>query len=93
MVSQSEITMSNRRQHLRTLAGSLAYLSIATKARADNPNVAYGQATLPSSIRSRFFDNINGLKVHMLEAGFETPNRPASCSSTAFPNSLIAGAR
>ena len=77
--------MSTRRQHLRTLAGSLAYFSMATKASAANPNVAYGQATLPSSIRSRFLDNINGLKVHMLEAGFETPNRPCVLFLHGFP--------
>ena len=77
--------LSTRRQHLRTLAGSLAYSAMATKARAANPNVAYGQATLPSSIRSRFLDNINGLRVHMLEAGFETPNRPCVVFLHGFP--------
>ena len=77
--------MSTRRKHLRTLAGSLAYSSMATNAGAANPNVAYGQATLPLSIRSRFLDNINGLKVHMLEAGFETPNRPCILFLHGFP--------
>jgi hypothetical protein len=49
--------MSTRRQYLRTLSASLVYYSIVTKASAANPNVAYGQATLPSSIRSRFLEN------------------------------------
>jgi len=31
---------------------------------------------LPSAIRSRFVDGINGLRVHVLEAGFETKGRP-----------------
>ena len=31
---------------------------------------------LPSSIRSRTIDNINGLRMHVLEAGFETKGRP-----------------
>ena len=74
-----------RRQHLQTLAGGLAYAAAADEARADNPNVAYGQATLPSSIRSRFIENVNGLKVHMLEAGFETPNRPCVLFLHGFP--------
>ena len=30
---------------------------------------------LPSGIRSRFVDEINGLKVHILEAGFDAPGR------------------
>jgi len=58
---------------------------MATPASAANPNVAYGQATLPSSIRSRFLENINGLKVHILEAGFETPNRPCILFLHGFP--------
>ena len=36
----------------------------------------YGNGTLPAGIRSRTVDNNNGLMVHMLEAGFETPGRP-----------------
>ena len=48
---------------------------------------------LPASIRSRYVDNINGLRMHVLEAGFETPGRPACCCCTAFPNSPSAGAR
>jgi pimeloyl-ACP methyl ester carboxylesterase len=77
-----------RRQHLQTLASGLAYASMANladNARADNQNVAYGQATLPSSIRSRFIENVNGLTVHMLEAGFETPNRPCVLFLHGFP--------
>ena len=77
--------MSTRRQHLRTLAGSLSYCSMATNASAANPNVAYGQATLPTTIRSRFLNDINGLKVHILEAGFETPNRPCVLFLHGFP--------
>ncbi len=74
-----------RRQHLQTLAGAMAYVAAASEARAANPNVAYGQATLPSSIRSRFVENVNGLTVHMLEAGFETPNRPCILFLHGFP--------
>jgi len=40
---------------------------------------------LPSSIRSRFVDNINGLRMHVLEAGFETPGRPCLLLLHGFP--------
>jgi pimeloyl-ACP methyl ester carboxylesterase len=79
------MTVLNRRKYLQTLAGSLASLAVATEANADNQNVAYGRATLPSTIRSRFIENVNGLTVHMLEAGFETPNRPCALFLHGFP--------
>ena len=77
--------MHNRRQHLQGLLGSIALGAITSDATAANPNVAYGQATLPSTIRSRFIENLNGLRVHMLEAGFETPNRPCVLFLHGFP--------
>jgi pimeloyl-ACP methyl ester carboxylesterase len=40
---------------------------------------------LPSSIRSRFVDGINGLRVHVLEAGFETRGRPCVMLLHGFP--------
>lgn len=40
---------------------------------------------LPSSIRSRQVDNINGLSMHVLEAGFETKNRPCLLLLHGFP--------
>src|SRR5438093_3761965 len=40
---------------------------------------------LPSSIRSRYVDNINGLRMHVLEAGFETRNRPCVLLLHGFP--------
>ena len=77
--------MHNRRQHLRGLAGTLALTALASESEAANPNVLYGQDTLPDSIRSRRLENINGLSVHMLEAGFETPNRPLLLFLHGFP--------
>ena len=38
---------------------------------------ALGTPTLPQGIRSRFIDNINGLSLHVLEAGFEGTGRPS----------------
>jgi pimeloyl-ACP methyl ester carboxylesterase len=40
---------------------------------------------LPSSIRSRTVDNINGLTMHVLEAGFETRGRPCILLLHGFP--------
>lgn len=42
-------------------------------------------AVLPAGIRARFVDNGNGLRMHMLEAGFETPNRPCLLLLHGFP--------
>ena len=40
---------------------------------------------LPSTIRSRFVDSINGLRMHVLEAGFETAGRPCVLLLHGFP--------
>ena len=40
---------------------------------------------LPPGIRSRFIDNHNGLRMHVLEAGFETEGRPALLLLHGFP--------
>src|SRR3979490_259140 len=39
----------------------------------------------PSPIRSRYIDNINGLRMHVLEAGFETRGRPCVLLLHGFP--------
>jgi len=40
---------------------------------------------LPSAIRSRFVPDVNGLTMHILEAGFETPGRPLLLLLHGFP--------
>src|SRR4030088_2716229 len=40
---------------------------------------------LPSGIRSRFVDDINGLRMQVLEAGFETKGRPCVLLLHGFP--------
>jgi len=40
---------------------------------------------LPSTIRSRYVENINGLRMHVLEAGFETRGRPCLLLLHGFP--------
>src|SRR5246500_4286936 len=39
----------------------------------------------PPGIRSRFVDDINGLRVHVLEAGYETRGRPCVLLLHGFP--------
>jgi len=40
---------------------------------------------LPPGIRSRFVDGVNGLRMHVLEAGFETRGRPCVLLLHGFP--------
>src|ERR1700733_5019660 len=42
-------------------------------------------AVLPVGVRSRFVPDINGLRVHILEAGFETDGRPCVLLLHGFP--------
>ena len=45
----------------------------------------YGDGTLPAGIRSRLVPNGNGLEMHVLEAGFEQPDRPLLLLLHGFP--------
>jgi len=45
----------------------------------------YGNGTLPPGIRSRSIANVNGMSVHILEAGFESTGRPALLLLHGFP--------
>lgn len=46
---------------------------------------AYGNGTIPAGIRSRQIANVNGMTVHILEAGYETPGRQAVLLLHGFP--------
>jgi pimeloyl-ACP methyl ester carboxylesterase len=46
---------------------------------------AFGNGTIPAGIRSRQIANVNGMTVHILEAGYETPGRPAVLLLHGFP--------
>lgn len=50
-----------------------------------NETPPYGAGTLPAGIRSRMIAGINGLDVHILEAGFDKPNRPCLLLLHGFP--------
>ena len=76
-----------RRQLIQGVAAVLAQAAAPrdSPGMKKNERVAYGETTLPAGIRSRFVNNINGLKMHMLEAGFETPDRPCLLLLHGFP--------
>jgi pimeloyl-ACP methyl ester carboxylesterase len=42
-------------------------------------------SVLPPTIRSRFLDNVNGLRIHILESGYATTNRPLVLLLHGFP--------
>ena len=54
----------------------------AEQAEAIGP---YDPSWLPDGVRSRFVHNVNGLTMHVLEAGFETAGRPALLLLHGFP--------
>ena len=44
---------------------------------------------LPHGIRSRFVDDINGLSMHVLEAGYETPGRPLRAAAARLSRARL----
>src|ERR1700691_4364666 len=82
----------SRRTFVAAAAG-LGRLAItqSTPARAAVVNTdfstlpAYGNGTIPAGIRSRQIPNVNGMAVHILEAGYETPGQPAVLLLHGFP--------
>ncbi len=68
--------------------GTPSLVSQPVHAQPTGPGVEaepYPSEWLPEGVRSRFVESINGLRVHVLEAGFETPNRPALLLLHGFP--------
>lgn len=46
----------------------------------------YGNGTLPDGVRSRMIHDVNGLDVHILEAGHDSPGRPLALLLHGFPD-------
>ena len=88
-----------RRQLLRTAVAGLAPVALASRAHAVAARSRPGSSTavqggeigplatdvLPSGVRSRFVHDINGLRIHVLEAGFEQGGRPGVLLLHGFP--------
>jgi pimeloyl-ACP methyl ester carboxylesterase len=81
-----------RRRLIQGFAAVLAPAAVTARGRRQQAttttapeSVSYGPAVLPPGIRSRFVENINGLRMHVLEAGFEVKGRPAVVLLHGFP--------
>ncbi len=81
-----------RRSVLQALLAAAAPLALGTRVHAAQAAQAsttgigpLDAAVLPPGIRSRFVDGVNGLRMHVLEAGFETPGRPALLLIHGYP--------
>ncbi len=82
---------SSRRAVLAMGAASLV-AALLRPARADPTGgtdlatSTYGEGTLPTGVRSRMIHGVNGLDVHILEAGYESPGRPLALLLHGFPD-------
>ena len=79
-----------RRDVLQGLVAGLvpAALGTGVARAAQNAPAEIGplsRSVLPPGVRSRLVDNVNGLRMHVLESGFETPGRPALLLLHGFP--------
>jgi pimeloyl-ACP methyl ester carboxylesterase len=76
-----------RRRVLQGLGAMVAPALVRTAVRASQQTAdtaPYSASILPAGIRSRFVDNVNGLRIHVLEAGFGA-NRPGVVLLHGFP--------
>ena len=83
-----------RRRLIQGLAAVLAPATIIKNAHptggtqqtaATSATEPYSPAVLSPGIRSRFVNNINGLRMHLLEAGFDGKDRPCVLLLHGFP--------
>jgi pimeloyl-ACP methyl ester carboxylesterase len=77
-----------RRQLMRGIGAVAASAAMSRRSAAQTAAAAigpYGADVLPAGVRSRFVDNINGLRMHVLEAGYTPKGRPAVLLLHGFP--------
>lgn len=74
-----------RRALVQSVAGATVAAALGRRGSAQVPAGAYGDGTLPAGIRSRVIPNLNGIAMHVLEAGYETPGRPGVLLVHGFP--------
>ncbi len=67
------------------LATTAAYARAAIVQTDFSKLPPYGNGALAAGIRSRHIADVNGMTVHILEAGYETPSRPAVLLLHGFP--------
>ena len=82
---------NTRRQFMRLLGIAAPSLFMMQRLTAQIPDTIkpgigpYPESWLPDGIRSRFVENINGLRIHLLEAGHESGDRPVLVLLHGFP--------
>ena len=53
----------------------------------------FASEMLPAGVRSRMIPNVNGMTVHILEAGYDVPNRPCVLLLHGFPELALSWRR
>ncbi len=89
------VSLLTRRRLIQGLVTVLAPTALIGEARSTGTpqkssatiatDVPYSPTVLSPGIRSRFVNNINGLRMHVLEAGFEVKDRPCVLLLHGFP--------
>ena len=80
-----------RRRWLHTaVTAPLGLMAVAGRRSAGQPSQSgpasdYGAGTLPVGIRSRVITGVNGIAMHVLEAGYDPPGRPGLLLVHGFP--------
>ena len=76
-----------RRQLMQGLGAVAASAAMARRSQAQPSGEPgpYAPAVLPPGIRSRYVSNVNGLRMHVLEAGFDPKGRPLVLMIHGFP--------
>jgi pimeloyl-ACP methyl ester carboxylesterase len=81
----------SRRVFMAAASAAASGLALTTPSRAAvvatdfSKLPPYGNGTLPAGIRSRPIAGVNGMTVHILEAGYETTGRPSVLLLHGFP--------
>jgi pimeloyl-ACP methyl ester carboxylesterase len=76
---------------MQGLVTTVASAAAVGRGRAQTPSSKpaplgpYSDDVLPAGIRSRFVNNVNGIRMHVLEAGFDKPGQPALLLVHGFP--------
>jgi pimeloyl-ACP methyl ester carboxylesterase len=81
----TDVTRRQLLQGLGVVVASAAMPRASLAQTAVTPIGPLSADVLPPGIRSRFVDNINGLRMHVLEAGYTPANRPAVLLIHGFP--------
>jgi pimeloyl-ACP methyl ester carboxylesterase len=85
-----KLSMSRRAVLAMGAVGAIAASLRPTRANpmggSDMTTTPYGGGTLPNGVRSRMIHGVNGLDVHILEAGYESPGRPLALLLHGFPD-------